>query len=166
MSRATHCESALLLQLWGSALPGAKFLWGLLVLCGFGDFLNAKGAFYRWLVLLGQSFSRFLPKRRQFFLKIFILSCSPSLFSSHTRALCPQATASKAGPAWPVVLSWANQTWISKRAFFKEQYGLDKKTRPSLHLLDCMCLYLRLGKAGNSRVLWEDLQLFFPSSCF
>lgn len=116
-SGATNCGSALLLQSWGPTLPGAKFLWGLLVLCGLGDFLNAKGVFYGWVVFLGQSFSRFLPKRRQFFSRcLFSVPLHP--FFHLPQEPCAQPTAAKAGPAWPAVLSRANQTWISKSTFF------------------------------------------------
>lgn len=116
-SGAANCGSALLLQSWGPTLPGAKFLWGLLVLCGLGDFLNAKGVFYGWVVFLGQSFSRFLPKRRQFFSRcLFLVPLHP--FFHLPQEPCAQPTAAKAGPAWPAVLSRANQTRISKSTFF------------------------------------------------
>lgn len=87
------------------------------------------------------------------------------LLRSLTLVLCIQVPRAQAARADPAVLAQTKQKDNKKECrkstvlvvCFRRENGLDKEIGPLSHLLGPMGLYLRLGKAGKSSVLWEDL---------
>lgn len=86
------------------------------------------------------------------------------LLRSPSLVLCVQVPCAQAAGADPAVLAQAkqdNKKECQKSTVFvlcfRRKNGLDEEIGPLSHLWDPMGLCLRLGKAGKSSVLREDL---------